>query len=147
MERTLEEMRDLADSILPIGDPTASQRKGKQPADLVPDPDAGPSLRPGKSVRKTIVVSESKEEEAVAARSEEEEEQHKLTRRPKYRTTPFGKAAAEATVPGSSKSPTQQTPVSGSASTPAIALSPAQVTPSPGAQRYSLRNQTPGSGR
>ena len=146
MERTLGEMRILADNMLPLEDPTTGQREGKQPADLAPNPEAGPSSRPGKLVRKAVMVSESEEEEVAAARSEEGEEPLKLTRRPKYRTTPFGSGAAEVPVAGSPKSPTQPTPVSGSAS-PAVALSPAQVTPSPGGRRYSLQKQTPGSGR
>jgi uncharacterized coiled-coil protein SlyX len=147
MERTLEEMRVLADNMVPLEDLTARQQKDKQPAHPIPDSEAGPSSQPDKLVRKTTMVSESEEEEAIAAELEEEEEQPKLTCRPKYRTTPFGTAAAEVPVPGSPKSAAQQTPVSGSASTPAISFSPARVTPSLGGQRYSLRKQTPGSGR
>ena len=122
MEQTLEEMRVLQDNMLPLEDPTTGQREGKQPADPAPNPEAGPSSRPGKLVRKAVMVSKSEEEEAVAARSEEGEEPLKLTRRPKYRTAPFGFGAAAVPVVGSPKSLTQPTPVSGSASPAVISL-------------------------
>ena len=72
MEQTLEEMRTLADNMLPDEELSPGIEKGKQPAhqseacqvpDVTPNLEAGPSTRPGKPNRKSIVVSDSESEE------------------------------------------------------------------------------------
>ena len=81
MERTLEEMRALADNMLPDEEPSTGNGKGKQPAHqpeacqvpaVIPDPEAGPSSRPETSKRKTIVVSDSEPEEVEESMAEGE---------------------------------------------------------------------------
>jgi hypothetical protein len=81
MEQTLEDMRALADNMLPDEEPSPGNGKGKQPAHepeacqvpaAIPDPEAGPSSRPKTSKRKTIVVSDSEPEEVEESMAEGE---------------------------------------------------------------------------
>src|SRR5688500_18671792 len=79
MEQTLEEMRTLADNMLPDEELSPGMEKGKQPAhepeacqvpDVTPNPEAGPSMRPGEPKRKTIVVSDSEPKEVEESMAE-----------------------------------------------------------------------------
>ena len=105
--------------MLPDEEPSPGNGKGKQPAHqpkacqvpaIIPDPEAGPSSQPGRSKRKTIVVSDSEPEEVEESmgegevsghegeepEAEEEEAEAEGTQsgfktpkaRPRYKTTP-----------------------------------------------------------